>query len=260
MLSASRAEITASGWTLVNSAIFRFSSARNLAVGAAQQDVGLDADLAQFLDRVLGRLGLEFAGRGDPGHQRQVDVAGVLAAFLDAHLADGFEEGQRLDVAHGAADFDDRHVGAFGTALDENLDFVGDVRNDLDGLAEVLATALLLDHRLVDLAGGEVVALAHLGAGEALVMAQVEVGLGAVLGDEHLTVLERRHGAGVDVDVGIELEVGNLDAARFKDCTEAGGGYPLAQTGHDTTGNENVFGHGNAAAGNSNHSGNSRPG
>jgi hypothetical protein len=35
---------------------------RHRAVGAAQQDVGLDADLAQFLDRVLGRLGLQLAG------------------------------------------------------------------------------------------------------------------------------------------------------------------------------------------------------
>jgi hypothetical protein len=103
---------------LQNRAILRLSSAGNRPVGAAQQDVGLDADLAQLLDRVLGRLGLQLAGGRDVGHQRQVDVAGVVAAFLDAHLADGFEEGQRLDVAHRAADFDDRHVGTFGAALD----------------------------------------------------------------------------------------------------------------------------------------------
>jgi hypothetical protein len=162
-----------------------------------------------------------------------VDEAGVVAAFLDAHLADGLEEGQRFDVAHGAADLDDRHVGAFGTALDVGLDLVGDVGNDLDGLAEVFAAALLLEHRLVDLAGGEVVALAHLGAGEALVMAQVEVGLGAVFGDEDLTVLERAHGAGIDVDVGIELEVRDLDAARFEDRPEEAAAMPLPR--EDTT-------------------------
>jgi hypothetical protein len=80
------------------------------------------------------------------------------------------------------------------------------VRNHLHRLAQIVAAPLFLDHRLVDLAGGEVVDLAHLGADEALVMAQVQVGLGAVLGHEHLAVLERRHGAGIDVDVGIELE------------------------------------------------------
>ena len=36
--------------------------ARDRPVGAAQQDVGLDADRAQLLHRVLGRLGLELAG------------------------------------------------------------------------------------------------------------------------------------------------------------------------------------------------------
>ena len=43
------------------------------------------------------------------------------------------------------------------------------------------------------------------GVGEALVVAEVEVGLGAVLGDEHLAVLVGRHRPGVDVDVRVEL-------------------------------------------------------
>jgi hypothetical protein len=85
--------------------------------------------------------------------------------------------------------------------------------------------------------------LPDLGAGEALVVAEVEVGLCAVLGNEDLAVLEGAHRAGVDVDVGVELEVGNLDAAGFENRPEGGGGDALAQRGHDTTGNEDVFGH-----------------
>ena len=38
---------------------------RDLPVGAAQQDVRLDADRAQFLDRMLSRLCLELAGARD---------------------------------------------------------------------------------------------------------------------------------------------------------------------------------------------------
>jgi hypothetical protein len=160
-------------------------------------------------------VGLVFSSPavGDVRHQRQVHVTGVVAPFLQPHLADRLEEGQRLDVADGAADFDDRHVGPFGAAPDVRLDLVGDVRNHLHRLAEILAAPLLLDHRLVDLAGGEVVAPFHARVGEALVMAEVEVGLGTVLGDEDLAVLERAHRAGIDVDVGIELEVGDLDPA-----------------------------------------------
>ena len=58
---------------------------RNVAVGAAEQDVGLDTDLAQFLDRVLRRLGLQLAGGRDVGQQREVHVAGVIAPFLQPH-------------------------------------------------------------------------------------------------------------------------------------------------------------------------------
>ena len=36
-------------------------------------------------------------------------------------------------------------------------------------------------------------------------MAEVEIGFGAVIGDEDLTVFEGRHRAGIDVEVGIEL-------------------------------------------------------
>jgi len=47
-------------------------------------------------------------------------------------------------------------------------------------------------------------------------MAQVQIGLGAVLGDEHLAVLERAHGARVDIQVGIELQHRDLEAARLQ--------------------------------------------
>ena len=82
-----------------------------------------------------------------------------------------------------------------GQTVHPALDLVGDVRDDLDGAAEVVAAALLGDDAVVDAAGGHVgVALDEL-VEEALVVAQVEVGLGAVLGDEDLAVLERAHRA-----------------------------------------------------------------
>ena len=71
---------------------------------AAQQHIGGDADGAQFLDRMLGRLGLQLAGGFDIGQQRQMDETGMVAAQLVAELADGLEERQALDVADRAAD------------------------------------------------------------------------------------------------------------------------------------------------------------
>ena len=79
---------------------------RDLAVGAAQQDVRLDADRAQLLDRMLRRFCLQLAGARDERQQRQMNVDGVIARQLVLELADRLEERQALDVADGAADLD----------------------------------------------------------------------------------------------------------------------------------------------------------
>ena len=80
------------------------------AVGAAEQDVGLDADRPQVAHAVLRRLGLQLAGGADERHQRQVDVERVLAADVLPQLADRLEERQALDVADRAADLDEDDV------------------------------------------------------------------------------------------------------------------------------------------------------
>ena len=92
-----------------------------------------------------------------------------------------------------------------GEPVDAPLDLVGDVRDHLHGLAEVVAAALGGEHRGVDRAGGGVRVAGEVLVDEPLVVPEVEVGLAAVVGDEHLAVLERVHRAGVDVDVRVEL-------------------------------------------------------
>ncbi len=225
---------------------------RDAAVGTAQQHIGLDADFAQLLRSVLSGFGLQLAGRGNPRHIGQVHEGGLVGPELQAHLAHRFEERQRLDVADRAADLDDgdidRMVGVAigcdaGAALDEFLDLVGDVRDHLHRLAEVVAAAFSLEHTLVDLAGGEVVGLLHPSGDEALVVAQVEIGFRAVVGHIDLAVLEWRHRAGVDIEVGVELDQRDLDAARFKDRCERRRRNALAQRGHHTAGDKDVLGH-----------------
>ena len=112
----------------------------NGPVGPANQGVGLDADFAQLLGRVLGGFGFEFACCGNPRHVAQMYKRGVVGAHLQAHLAHGFQKGQGLNIAHGAANFHNRHVhrvrlAQARAAFDELLDFVGDVRNHLHGFA-----------------------------------------------------------------------------------------------------------------------------
>src|SRR3974377_929681 len=72
-----------------------------------------------------------------------------------------------------------------------------------DRRAGVVAAALAADDGVVDAARGHVRGAARVRIGEPLVVAEIEVGLRAVLGDEHLAVLIRRHRPRVDVDVGV---------------------------------------------------------
>jgi hypothetical protein len=72
-------------------------------------------------------------------------------------------------------------------------------------------------------------------------VAQVEVGFRAIVGDEDLAVLEGRHGAGIDVQVGIELHQIDAQAAGFEQATDGGGGQALAEAGHNTAGHKDVL-------------------
>ena len=78
--------------------------------------------------------------------------------------------------------------------------------------------------------------------GEALVVAEVEVGLGAVVGDVDLAVLVGAHGARVDVDVGVALHHGDLEAVALEQAADGGRGQALAQGRDDAAGHEDVLG------------------
>ena len=165
----------------------------------------------------------------------------VLAADVLAELADRFEERQALDVADRAADLDEHDVDVAADRADAVLDLVGDVRNHLHGPAEVVAAPFLLDDRQVDLAGRPVVVARRRHAGEPLVVAEVEVGLGAVVGDVDLAVLVRAHRARIDVDVRVELLQRDLVAVALEQRADRGGRQALAERRHHAAGHEDVF-------------------
>src|SRR3546814_13079547 len=82
---------------------------------------------------------------------------------------------------------------------------ISDWSSDVCSSDLIIATALALDDLAVDPPRGDVVALVRGDAGEALVMAQIEVGLRPVVGDVDLAVLIGRHRARIDVKIRIEL-------------------------------------------------------
>ena len=171
-----------------------------------------------------------------------MDEQHVVPVDLPLELADGLDEGLPLDVADGAADFGDDHVGGLAHAAELFLDFVGDVGDDLYRAAVVAAGALAVQHRIVDLAGGDGAVAGEVFVDEAFVMSKVEVGFHAVLGDEHLAVLVGVHRSGIDVQIGIEFLEGDRVAARLEQSAQRRRCDALAQRRRDAAGDKNVFG------------------
>ena len=130
----------------------------------------------------------------------------VVAADLVPDLPGGLEERQRLDVTDGATDLGDDDIRVrTGLGAHPRLDLIRDVGDDLDRVTEVPATALLGDHGRVDLTRRHILGGREVDVEEPLVVADVEVRIGAVVGHEDIAVLERVHRAWVDVEVWVQL-------------------------------------------------------
>ncbi len=213
---------------------------------AADHDVGVDTDAAELVHRVLRRLRLQLTGRGDERHERHVQVEDVLGPDLAAVLANRLQEGERLDVADGPADLGDHDVRGhdlLGSA-DPRLDLVRDVRDHLHGGTEELALPLLAQHRVPDRTGRVARVPGEVLVDEPLVVTDVEVRLGTVLGDEDLAVLEGAHRARVDVQVRVELLRADGESAGFQQAPERRRDDALPQRGDHATRDEYELGHG----------------
>ncbi len=172
-------------------------------------------------------------------------VEDVLPPDVVFELADRLQEWKALDVSNRPSDLDNHGIGLWvsRSAEDLLLDGVGHVRDHLHRGAEVVAPALAGDDLLVDLAGGDVGGHREVLVDEPLVVAEVEVGFRAVVGDEHLAVLVRAHRPWVDVEIGVELLQGDGEVARLQDVPDRRRSDPLAERGDDTPGHENVLRH-----------------
>ena len=197
---------------------------RQRPFGAEHQDVGLQTVFHQCLDRMLRRLSLQLARSGHVGDQRQVHERRIAVAERIAQLAHRLDEGQRLDIAHRAAQFGDDDVG-----------------DDLHGLAQAIAAALLFDDAFIDFARGDVVGLRGGDRRKALVVPQIEVGLRTVFGDVALAVLVGVERPGIDVDVRVELLNGHRIAARLQQAGDRCRDDAFAQRRSHAAGNKDVL-------------------
>ena len=183
---------------------------------------------------MLRRFGFQFTGRGYIRNQRDVNKDRVVAALFVAHLANRLHKRQRLDIADRSADLDDQHVRLVlsGHGPHRLFDLVRDMRDHLDRLAEIIAAALLFDHRKIYPPARPVVRLRKLRIGEALVMPEIEIGFRAVVGHKDLAMLKGRHRSRIDVDIRIELHHLHLHPARLEQAADqlAASPFPKLET------------------------------
>ena len=214
-------------------------------VAAQDDDVGVNAHPLQLAHRVLRGLGLVLVRAAQKRHQRDMNKEAVLSADLQRDLADGLQKRLGLDVADRAADFSDDHIGVgFLThPVNKFLDFIGDVRDDLHRGAEILPPALLVEHVPVDLSRGQVGVFVQVLVDEALIVPEIEIGFGAVLGHIHLPMLIRAHGSRIDVDIGVELLRRHPEASRLEKPAQRRGGDALPQPGYHTARYKYIFCH-----------------
>ena len=81
-------------------------------------------------------------------------------------------------------------------------------------------------------------------------MAEVEVRLGPVVGDVHLSVLVRVHGPRVDVDVRVEFLDRHVKVPIGEQAPQGGAKDAFAEGGRNAAGDEDVLGlHGSEGVG-----------
>ena len=189
---------------------------------AAHDDVRLDSHSLQFFYTGLRRFCLHFLGGAQIGDQRDMDQNHVLASLLMLELADGLKERLALDVADRATHLDDGDLRGLGRriAVETALDLICDVRDDLHCASSEVTPAFFLKDRPVDLSRCDIGIFRDTFIYESLIMSEIKIRLGPVIGDEDLTVLYRIHGTGIDIYIRIKLLHCNGVTPRFQQTSK----------------------------------------
>jgi len=85
------------------------------------------------------------------------------------------------------------------------LDFIGNVRNDLNRRAEIVAMTFFLQNGPVNFTGCNIRIFTEVNIDKTFIMPQVKVRFRTVICNEDFTVLVRAHRAGIDIDIRIEF-------------------------------------------------------
>lgn len=157
-------------------------------------------------DGLLGWFCLLFSA--DDRHQGNVDLAEIVSSGSSSQLPHGLDEGGALDVTDSPTKFDDTNIWLLiGVVhrdprhpLDPILDGIGNMRDHLDGLAQIIALSLPVNDMLVHFAGCDAVFSCQGDVEVSFVVSQVKIDFTAIIQHKTFSVpkdCQKRAGKGV---------------------------------------------------------------
>lgn len=174
--------------------------------------------------------------------------AKIFLLHAKLKLPEGFHEWHSLDITDRAAQLDDAHFRLdvlldrlLSDPLNPFLDRIRNVWHHLNCFSKVITDTLPVDDRFINLAGRYVVVSVQHNVQEAFVVSQIKINLAAIVEHEYFTVLVRRKCPRINIDVRIDLDRRDTDAARVQKRTERAGNNTLANAANHATGHKNVL-------------------
>ena len=175
----------------------------------AYDDIWLDAHSLQFFDACLCRLGLHLLRGAQIRDQRHMDQNGIFVPDLVLELSDGFQKRLALDIADCTPDLDDgnAHIRVSEISVKTAFYLICYVGDDLYSPPAIIPAAFFLEYRPIYFSRGHVGVLVQTFVDKTLIVAKVKIGLRAVIRDKNFPMLDRIHGAGVDIDIQRKIDI-----------------------------------------------------
>lgn len=213
---------------------------RDLTIYPAKDYIGLQAMPLEFLDTILERFSLELLDRIHPQDRGDHSDQYVVLEFL-LKLAHGFKKGEALAIAHRAADFNNNNILVFAKVYKSLLNLIGQVRNKLDSLAEILTGFLFFDEFFVERARRADIHLADIDASNAFVVTKIEIGFRPVVAEKAFAVFTRSENSCVGVQIWVEFDEGDVVAPELEQQTHACCRYSFSCAAYNSTNHDEVL-------------------
>ena len=162
-------------------------------LGSANYNIRMYSVLLKHSHRVLCWFGLELFCSAKVWHKCKVYNKTILIRKFPLQLTNSLHKRKRLNVTHGSSKlcYNDIVFAGFTQKKHSSLDFVCNVRNNLDSFSQICTFALLVNHRSVNSSGCDIVCLRSENIQKSFVMTEVEVSFCPVFSYIALTMFIR---------------------------------------------------------------------